>query len=158
MKFRQLSNVFLMIGLGFLFWGVSEYRKTVEFLETAVAVQGEVRALRQIRGANGRTYRPIIAYTDHTGAQREFEPGYSTNPPAYFEGEKLELLYDPADPKYPLNVRTNDRLGLWFRAGGLSMFGVFFLAATGFANYLYSKGGEVTFGEKSGSPRDGYDF
>ena len=158
MKFKQLSTVFTMIGLFFLVWGVFEYRKTIVFLETAVVVPGEVTALRRIRSANGLTYRPVIRYRDHTGTQREFEPNYSTNPPAYFEGEKLELLYDPTDPKYPLNVRTNDRLGLWFRAVGLSVFGVFFLLATWFASYLYSRGGEITFGKQPGSPRDGYDF
>ena len=158
MKFKHISAIFSMIGVSFLAWGLIEYQRTLEFLDSAVTVQGEVTEVRKINKADGPTYRPVIRYTDHTGMQREFEPNYSTNPPAYFKGEKLELLYDPRDPKYPLHVRTNDRLGLWFKAAGLSIFGALFLVVVWVVNYLYSKGGQITFGKQSGSPRDGYDF
>ena len=138
--------------------GLIEYQKTVEFLDKAIVVSGEVTQIQTIRRADGPTYKPVIRYTDHTETQREFVPNYATNPPAYFKGEILELLYDPNDPKYPLHLRVNDGLGLWLRALGFSIFGGFLLFVVGFATFLYRKGGEIVFGERPPSPSDGYDF
>ncbi len=158
MKFRHLSAIFSVIGAGFLLWGLYEYDRTSAFLDVAVSVPGEVTRMREIGGSDGPTYRPVIRYTDHAGKQRDYEPGFSTSPPAYFEGEKLELLYDPTDPRFPLTVRINDGLGLWFRAAGLAGLGIFFLIVVAVTGYIYRKGGVVTFGKQPESPRDGYDF
>jgi len=157
-KFKHLATIFSIIGIGFLVGGLIDYQKTVEFLENAIVVSGEVTEIQKIRRADGPVYKPVIRYTDHTGKQREFVANYATNPPAYFEGEILEVLYDPNDPEYPLHVRVNDGFGRWLRPVGLSVFGGFFLLVVGFASYLYRKGGEVKFGKQPESPQDGYDF
>ena len=158
MKFKHLATIFSIIGVAFLAASFSSYQKTATFLERAVVAAGEVIAIREIRRTNGPTYKPVIRYIDHTGELRDFVPNFATNPPAYFKGESLELLYDPRDPKYPLRVRINDGFGLWLEPIGLSAFGTFFLFVVIVMSYLYKRGGEITFGKQSDSPSDGYDF
>lgn len=158
MKFRHLATIFSIIGVLFLAAGLSSYHETVKFLDDAIVVEGKVIDLREIRGSNNSMFKPVIQYTDHDGEQRIFMPKFATNPPAYFKGENLELIYDPRDPKHPLHVRINDTLGLWLEPIGFSAFGAFFLFVVIVTSYVYKRGGETTFGKDSESPTDGYDF
>ncbi len=138
--------------------GLVNYRNTMDLLDVAIVIDGEVIEVLKIRQADGPTYKPVIRYSDHHGTEREYVPGFATNPPAYFVGEKVQLLYDPKDPKYPLNIRIHDGFGLWFTAVGLSGFGGFFILVAGLMWFLYMKGGEYPVRKKPTNPMDGYDF
>ena len=150
--------VFALVGSGLVAGGLVSFRNTSAFLETAVVVDGEVTEVREIRRSGGPVYKPVVRYVDHHGTQRDYIAGFAANPPAYFAGERVELLYDPKDPKYPLNIRINDRFGLWSTAVGLTGFGLFFLLVVAATWFLYAKGGEYPVGDNPPNPMDGFGF
>jgi hypothetical protein len=59
---------------------------------------GEVTALESKTDSDGdKTYAPVIALTTAAG-QRVTLHGMSVSPPIYAIGERVQVLYDPADP------------------------------------------------------------
>jgi hypothetical protein len=57
-------------------------------------------------GTSGTTYAPVVRY-EVEGQTHTFTSSNSSNPPAYEIGERVVLLYDPADP-------TRARIDSWW--------------------------------------------
>ena len=115
--------LFITFSIGILFFTIGSYfyYSTQAFLEKAISVDGIVVSLQKKDG----TSHPIVEFVDHKGLTRTHYSSTGTNPPAYFIGENVKILYDPNDPKYPVNSRINSTLGVW----GLT---IFFLAMGSF--------------------------
>lgn len=75
---------------------------------------GPIRDKRrpQHRGEANATYRPVIRFATLDGRERHYESIVSRYPPRYSEGERIPILYDPAQPEM---TRINDFPDLWLR-------------------------------------------
>ncbi|WP_206733612.1 DUF3592 domain-containing protein [Flavobacterium sp. YO12] len=98
-------------------------------MKKAETVQGTVVELISKRSDNSTTYAPVVSFTTKAGNKIEFTSSVSSNPPSYSEGESVEVLYDPAEPK---DASINGFASLWI---GPLIFGilgtVFFLIGFG---------------------------
>ncbi|MFJ9821342.1 DUF3592 domain-containing protein [Streptomyces sp. NPDC101151] len=105
--------LFLVIGL--ILAGVS-----VSFLADAERARGTVVALewRNDHSGVGREKRvkdkpvayPVVKFTPADGTPRTFRDSTGSNPPAYEEGEQVEVLYRADSPE---DARINGFASLW---------------------------------------------
>lgn len=155
MKTAVLFKAFTVIGFGFLLAGAYFQQRAADLVDVAEEAPGVVVSLE--RSGSG-TYSPIVNWTDHTGTKRTLYSAGSSNPPRFFEGEQVIVLYDPADPKYPVNARIKSTFEVWGAALFLFAFGGFWLFVTFVSWYVWSKGGIVVFGEENYPGRQDPDF
>lgn len=155
MKTSIIFKVFTMIGLGFLLAGVYFQQRSADLLEVAEEAPGVVVALE--RKSSG-SFSPVVEWIDHTDTKRTLYSTMSSSPPRFFEGEQVTVLFDPADPKYPVNARIKSTFEVWGAAIMLFGFGGFWLFVTFVSWYVWSKGGIVVFGEKNNPGRSDPDF
>lgn len=155
MQTTALFKAFTVIGFGFLLAAAYFKERADDLVDVAIETAGVVVALE--RGSNG-TFSPVVEWTDHTGAKRTLYSSISTQPPRFFEGEQVTVLFDPADPKYPVNARIKSTFEIWGAAIFFLVFGSFWLFVTFVSWYVWSKGGIVVFGEKNYPGRPDPDF
>ena len=155
MKMTVLFKAFTIIGLGFLLAGTYFQQKATNLVDVAEEAPGVVVAMDR---RSGGTYSPIVEWTDHTGTKRTLYSTISSSPPRYYEGEQVVILYDPTDPKYPVNARIKSTFEVWGLAIFFFGFGGFWLFVTFVSWYVWSKGGIVVFGEKNYPGRPDPDF
>lgn len=124
-----IKYVFITIGALMLAGAFYFYQDRQAFLKKAETVQGTVVELISKRSDNSTTYAPVVSFTTKAGNKIEFTSSVSSNPPSYSEGESVEVLYDPEEPK---DASINGFASLWI---GPLIFGilgtVFFLIGFG---------------------------
>ena len=155
MKTAVFFKSFAVIGFGFLFAGLYLQQQAADLVDVAREAPGVVVALER---SSGGSYSPIVNWTDHTGTKRTLYSRISTSPPRFFEGEQVIILFDPDDPKYPVNARIKSTIDVWGLAVFFAAFGGFWLFVTFVTWYVWSKGGIVVFGEKNYPGRPDPDF
>ena len=143
MKVTILFKAFVVIGIGFILAGIFFQMRAAEFVEVAVEASGVVIALER---KSGGSFSPVVEWTDHTGASRTFYSAMASHPPRYFEGERVTMMFDPADPKYPVNARIKSTLDIWGIAIFFAVFGGFWLLVTLLSWYVWSRGGTSVIG------------
>jgi hypothetical protein len=97
-----IGGVLLMSSFVFLALGASCYNRTVAFKKTALQAQGAVIELKEESGAgahSGTAYYPVIRFADQAGQDHTFYSSMGSYPPAYEVGERVSILYNPANPK-----------------------------------------------------------
>ena len=97
-----VGGVFFVIGIGLLFGGVSWWRSNAAFAAHAASIDGTVSDLvwRRSSKGNGGTYVPVIDFTTPQGNRIHVTGSTGSNPAAYSRGDKVHLLYDPANPEH----------------------------------------------------------
>lgn len=105
--------LFLVVGL--ILAGVS-----VSFLATAERAPGTVVALEWRNDHDGVSRKkreddrpaayPVVEFTSADGTQRTFQDSTGSNPPAYEEGERVEVLYRADSPE---DARIKGFTSLW---------------------------------------------
>lgn len=88
----------------------------ISFLETAVKTNGKVIELVRPRNNNKNRYIPKYIFTDNNGdTYTGVNGGVASNPPLYWVGETVEVIYDP---KFPNKSEIDDGSSLddylWF--------------------------------------------
>lgn len=118
--------VMLFFAIGGISLGASAYfaYTTHRFLQRAVEVPGKVT--KMVRRGD-QTYAPIVEYVDLTGQRRVLHSSFSSNPPSFYEGESVKVVYDPADSNFPLGARIRSFGQLW----GATLFTLVFGAVFG---------------------------
>jgi hypothetical protein len=104
---------------------------TRTFLATAVTAPGEVIALerrRSSQSSGGGTYYPVVQFQLPNGERVRFEGQVGSAPPAYQEGQRVEVLYNPEQPR---SARIRSFLELWFLATLFTGMGGLFLLIGG---------------------------
>jgi hypothetical protein len=130
-----IKYVFLTIGAIMLAGTFYLYQNQQDFLKKANTVQGTVIELVANRSDNSTTYTPVVAFKTKKGEEITYTSSVSSNPPSYSEGETVEILYDPADPK---DASINGFASLWIGCLILGILGtIFFLI--GFLMILFAK-------------------
>ena len=109
----ESRRAFLLVSLGFALFGclffvigIILFRRERAFARRAVSAQGVVigfqrrRTASRYRGRSSSLYRdqPIVRYTTREGQDVQFESPFGTSPRVHAEGQKVEVLYGPANP------------------------------------------------------------
>lgn len=98
---------FVAFGVGFGALGVVLLVRYRQFLARALRVPGVVVTLIASRSSSsgpgrsngGITYRPVFRFQTYEGMDVEVTSNTGSNPPPAREGEQVNVLYDPADPR-----------------------------------------------------------
>jgi hypothetical protein len=156
--------VFAVIGVMCWVSGVYVYRSTQEFAAHAIAVEGTVVDLQVQRSSRGITFMPVVTYRDAVGKEHTLYSSMTSNPPAFFVGQKVKVLYRPGDSELPFHARIESAGQLWGGAMFLGLFGSIFFIVGAIVLLLSWKGRElfigkgwiygkdITFGGKQGRP------
>jgi hypothetical protein len=132
---RVFGAILLVGAFALLALGASCYNRAANFKKIAAEAQGTVIELKEdSSGANSHTvYYPIIRFADKAGQEHTLYSTSGSFPPAYEVGERVSVLYDPANPK---EAKVNSFTGLWLLPlilgilGGLELLaGLFLLIA-----------------------------
>jgi len=111
---------FVAVGIALLGGACHFLRQTTALIENAIATTGEVILMReedrhfqpQHQGEVEATYRPVVRFTTSNGRQVRYESFVSSYPQRYSEGDRVRILYDPAQPEW---ARLDDFVDLWLR-------------------------------------------
>lgn len=92
---------FMVISFILIGWGIYSYKDKTENFASYKKTEGTVIRLREVPDTEhaGVTYAPVIKYKDASGKEFTYESKNSSDPPSYYVGEKVELLYDGANPE-----------------------------------------------------------
>ena len=145
-----IKYLFTGIGLAMLVGVFYINEDTRSFLSEATKTEGTVVHLILSYSNNSRTYHPVVRFTDRNGKAIEFVSSTGSNPPGYSEGEKVEVLYLPAEP---YKARLNSFFSLWggsIIVGGLG--GIFLLIGGGFFLAPMLKSRKNKYLKEQGSP------
>ncbi|WP_051095249.1 DUF3592 domain-containing protein [Streptomyces sp. LaPpAH-108] len=115
-----MARGFIAFGVLFLGIGAAVAGVSVSYLASAERAQGTVVALEwrdghssgvsRHRRSSGPSAYPVVAFTTKDGERRTFRSDAGSNPPAYEEGERVEILYRADSPE---DARINGFLSLW---------------------------------------------
>jgi hypothetical protein len=113
---KIISGVFSTVGLGMLVGAFFIYANTSSFIAGASEAEGKVVALDRSRsssnsGSSSTTYRPVVEFTSATGKRVEFTSNVGSSPPSHHVGERVTVLYNPAEPQA---ARIKSFFQLWF--------------------------------------------
>jgi len=107
-----LTGIWVVMGLLFVCIGIGMNLYTAQFAKTARSTDGVVIDLEQSSSErSGTTWCPVIEFDDHYGDTYIVQLSTCSNPPGYWRGEGVEVLYAEDNPK---NARINDGSMYWF--------------------------------------------
>lgn len=136
---KVVKYLITVMGLGSLAVSLFFYNSTSTFLKDAARAEGTVVELNRtesktkssdgLRYETSVSYKPVVNFVTAKGEKIELVSIMGSNPPMYHKGQKVEVLYLPAEPH---KAEINDFFSLW---GIPVMFGVvggvFFLVGGG---------------------------
>jgi hypothetical protein len=105
-----MGYLFLGAGVGMVVIGLFSLARTRRFLSLAHPAPAEVVGNHSRRHRHKLTYYPVLRYRTHADTQHEVTASVGSNPPRYREGDRLTVLYNPANPE---EVRIRSFLHLW---------------------------------------------
>lgn len=134
MKPNERLGIYLcsIAGLIILAIGMYLYNTAKNLTENGIEVQGVVVALR----TKGSSFSPVVEFIDHQGIKRLHYSAVSSDPPRFYVGEKVKILYNPEDPKYPVNAKINSTITVWGAPILLICMGSFFVLLSWIVWYL----------------------
>jgi hypothetical protein len=120
---RIVTPVLMLAGLGVIALGVHLGRNTYLLQSAGERTQGSVLFLELKTNLHGSTYYPVVQFTTTEGTTVQFRDVMGSNPPAYREGEPVNVLYFR---NLPERTATIDRGMLdWLAPGVLCVMGSF---------------------------------
>ena len=120
---RIVTPILMLAGLGVIALGVHLGRNTYLLQSTGERTQGSVLFLELKTNLHGSTYYPVVQFTTAEGTTVQFRDGMGSNPPAYREGDPVNVLYFR---NLPEQTATIDRGVLdWLTPGVLCVMGGF---------------------------------
>lgn len=153
---KIIKYIFIIVGVGMLIGTFFIYKKTTNFLETAITAEGTVVNLLQSRSnnssSNSTMYTPVVRFTDKQGKEFEFTSSTSSNPPAYNTGEIVEVLYAP---KTPEDATIKGFFSIWLGTlilGGIGS--IFAIIGLGFFVYDIQKKKKLDYLKLNGTKID----
>jgi hypothetical protein len=115
------------IGLLLLLAAVWSVWSTKTWLARTVEVEGVVIELVRMRDSDDKGYlfSPVVRFERADGRTHEFQSGLRTNPPAYYAGQAVTVVYDPRAPD---SAVIRGVLSLWLTSIVLGFIATVFLA------------------------------
>lgn len=125
MTISATKYFFTAVGLGMLLGGLLVHNHTASFVSHAARAQGTVTAMVSRSSTDHSiSYRPVVRF-QHGGQQIQFTESVSSNPPAYYVGQTVNVLYLASNP---YDAKIDSFTSLWFLPTLLSAMGTIFLA------------------------------
>jgi len=126
MKVLSMTKIILaLIGAGMLFGSVYFSIKTYDFLENSILVNGKVIDMVKSKSS----FAPVFSFKTLKNNLYELKSRTYSDPPAYYIGENVEVLYLSSDPH---TAKINGLFSLWGVEIILGIIGaVFVLIPTG---------------------------
>ncbi|HEU0102677.1 MAG TPA: DUF3592 domain-containing protein [Mycobacteriales bacterium] len=122
---RFLPLAFAAAGVLFVLFGVSQAVLSRRFAATAERVPGTVTALQYRSSGDGGVYYPVLRFRTLDGRDIDTVAMYGRSPAPARTGDRVDVLYDPADPSRALLPRAGGvLLPLAFVVLGLIALGV----------------------------------
>ncbi len=125
--FRRVGLILLFAGVAMAGGGGYAYQREIAFEQSAQRAEGVVANLARNarpKDSSPSTYAAVVDFTDTTGQMQEFVERVSSYPPRFTQGDKVTLLYDPANP---LNAVIDDRTDRFFMTMVLSALSAAFM-------------------------------
>ncbi len=120
---RVVTPLLVVAGLGVIALGVYLGRNTYLLQSTGARAQGTVLFLELKTNLHGSTYYPVVQFGTAEGSTVQFRDVMGSNPPAYREGDPVNVLYFR---RLPEQTATIDRGMLdWLAPGVLCVMGSF---------------------------------
>jgi hypothetical protein len=132
-----VTPILVAVGVGVFGLGAQLGRTTYLLLSTGERAHGTVLFCELVKTLHGSSYYPVVQFPARNGVAVQFRDNMGSNPPAYREGEAVDVLYFPAVPE---SSATIDRGVLNWLAPGILCVGGVFLAV-------------VALGARLGMPR-----
>lgn len=145
-----IKTVFTLAGIAMLVGAYFLFQNTQYFLKDALTAEGTVIELVRVRSSDSTTYKPVVTFKTQSGSMIEFASSTSSNPPAYSQGEIVEVLYQESSPE---KARINGFFSLWGAPvilGGLGF--VFFLVGFGIIFFGILKNRKTQYLKRHGIP------
>lgn len=145
-----VKYVFTAIGCAMLVGAFFLYSNTQDFINNAEIANGRVIALVPSRSSDSVTYRPVVQFQSVRGELIEFTSSTGSNPPSYYEGETVEVLYPTFAPR---DAKINGFFSLWGMSaivGGLGL--LFFIVGGAIILVGKLKNNKVAFLKENGIP------
>lgn len=100
LKIGCLAGLINLFFMAFCLWGVYAGYISWKLQTNGEKVEGTVVRLNEQSDSEGDccTYVPVVEF-EAGGRTYSFEGGTASDPPAYETGERVPVLYDPADPE-----------------------------------------------------------
>ena len=118
---RIVTPALVLVGLGVVALGVYLGRSTFLLQTHGERVKGTVVFLELKTTLHGSTYYPVVQFATREGTAVQFRDGMGSNPPAYHEGDPVNVLYSR---NLPERTATIDRGILdWLVPGILCVMG-----------------------------------
>lgn len=97
--FVWVGGIFMAVGLVFMAVGGIFFVKNQALADGGAHAPGTVIEMARSTDSDGDvTYRPVVEFFDADGTRHEFASSFSSNPPSYSRGQKVEVVYDPEAP------------------------------------------------------------
>lgn len=94
-----IGGIFTPLGLLFAAIGGWFFVEDRQLAAEGLRAEGQVIELVSVRDSDGgSTYKPVVEFTDADGRTHRFTSSFSSSPPAHSPGERIEVIYLPADP------------------------------------------------------------
>jgi hypothetical protein len=137
--YSSLSVIFILAGIGLLGAGIYAFFRQRSRMARGISTTGVVIELvrQRVEGEYVRSrsehgvkiegkyrYRPAIRFETPSGESIEFISGIAMRPAPYEVGERVEVIYDPQNPR---QAQINRFVNLWFYTLLLLFFGLFTL-------------------------------
>jgi hypothetical protein len=114
-----LKYAFLAVGVVMLAGAGYFVLDTRAFLARAEVTSGTVVDLSVSRSSDSTTYHPVVEFARPGGERITFVSSTGHSPPAYHRGERVGVLYDPAEPRKARLDATFELWGVSLILGGL---------------------------------------
>lgn len=124
--FRVFGSIFGGIGSIFAITGIIVAVNTRSFVVTSVKAPGTVTSF--IRSS--KVHYPVVKFTPSSGDPITFESNSGSNPPAFKQGQQVEVLYNPQQPS---SAMINSWGELWLLPIIFTAMGSLFLLIGGIA-------------------------
>lgn len=119
-----IGGIFTPIGLIFAAVGGWIYYQDQSLAVRGVHTQGTVVDTVSSRDSDGDwSYRPVVVFTDESGARHRFTSSVGSNPPSHSRGETVAVIYSPWAPEQAMIDSFFDRFLIPLVFGG---FGIVF--------------------------------
>jgi hypothetical protein len=128
--------LFMLVGAVFAVYRWSYVRR-------AITTSATITSLIERKNDDGDTlYAPVYVFTDQRGQSVKVISSTASFPPPGEIGDKIEILYDPANPKHSIQRTFFDIWGFPAISGGLGAFYFIVFAAVAFftGRHLKRKG------------------
>lgn len=95
-----LFILFALLGMGLLIGGIITYTRQRRRFAGMTPVNGEVIDLRRevVNPGKPGILCPVVRFTSAAGQEVEFQSAFGSRPAMHKVGQRVRVLYDPAEP------------------------------------------------------------